>query len=72
VDGRPARIEVANGYARAVAVGSGRHVVRFGYAPSSFRWGAAVSGAALAVSGVVLLLVPAIRRRRRGSTTRGG
>ena len=39
VNGAERKVEQANGYARAVAVGSGRSVVQFTYRPASFTWG---------------------------------
>lgn len=47
VDGRDAEIEAANVAFRAVAVGPGRHEVRFEYRPGSVRTGAIISLAAL-------------------------
>jgi hypothetical protein len=64
VDEAPAPIYRANFAFRAVPVPAGRHVVRFEYRPTSFRIGAALSGAtALALA---LAAVPAWRKRRRG------
>lgn len=54
VDGEPARIWRANGLHRAVAVGPGRHRVVFEYRPGSFRLGAAVSLASLAIAGAAI------------------
>jgi len=61
VDGQPVPIREANGYVRAVRLAAGEHEVVFRYRPASFRWGAAVSLAAVA-----LLLVGAWRVRRSG------
>jgi Bacterial membrane protein YfhO len=70
VDGRPATIEAANAAFRAVAVGAGRHEVRFAYKPASVRNGAIVSVAALVLLVSCLLLPRAARswRGRRGRT----
>jgi Bacterial membrane protein YfhO len=62
VDGRATPIQPADGAFRAVAVGPGRHTVRFFYRPASVIAGGAVSVAALAALAACLLLG---RRRRR-------
>jgi hypothetical protein len=61
VDGRRADMVQANGLFRAVRLRPGRHVVEFAYRPRALAWGAAVSGAALAVT-LGLLFWP-LRRR---------
>lgn len=49
VDGRPAQVVRANALFRGVRLQPGRHTVRFRYDPASFRVGAALSLAALAI-----------------------
>jgi len=46
VDGVPTAIHLTNFAFRAVSVPAGTHTVRFVYRPSSFLWGAAISGVA--------------------------
>jgi len=58
VDGRPARVLVANAAFRAVAVPAGRHAIEMRYRPSSVAVGLALSAA-----GLVLVAVAARRRR---------
>ncbi len=67
VDGRTAAIARANVAFRAVPVPPGRHRLVFEYAPGSFRLGAAISAAALAV--LALWTTIAERSRRRPRTT---
>jgi hypothetical protein len=67
LDGRPAHIEVANGFARAVAVGAGRHLLRFSYEPSSYRVGGILTGVTLLASALALAVPPLMRRRRPGN-----
>jgi hypothetical protein len=55
IDGQPAALSRANGLVRTVAVGAGRHRVEFLYAPSSVRWGAWISGAALTAVGFLVV-----------------
>jgi hypothetical protein len=64
VDGREVPIRPANVAFRAVAVGPGRHEVRFSYRPASVVWGGAVTllGLALVAAGLVF----GGRRRRSG------
>lgn len=62
VDGKPAEILVANGVHRAVAVHAGARRVSFEYRPASFRIGASLSLASLALVGAV-----AFRARRHSS-----
>jgi hypothetical protein len=69
VDGRPATIEAANAAFRAVAVGAGRHEVRFAYRPASVRTGAIVSLVALVVL-LGCLLWPRAARTWRGRRDR--
>jgi len=64
VDGQTRPIHRANYLFRAVAVPAGRHVVTFWYAPRSFRLGATITAATLA-----LTLVALARRRRPGYRT---
>jgi len=61
VDGEETAILRTNGIYRGVVLAPGRHVVRFDYAPASFRVGAALCGVALLVSGGLLF------RGRRGA-----
>jgi hypothetical protein len=72
VDGRPVPIEAANAAFRAVAVGAGRHEVRFAYRPGSVRTGAIISLLALAALLGCLLWPTAARtwRGRPGRTRR--
>ena len=65
VDGAPARIELAEGLVRAVAVGSGRHVIAFRYTAPGLHLGAAISltGWLLWIAVVARMT---IRRRRSG------
>jgi hypothetical protein len=80
VDGRPTRIELADGFARAVHVGPGFHRIRFVYRPSQFELGAYITLAAIAVSLLAILfwslprLFLAMPRLRslRPTTTRSG
>jgi hypothetical protein len=65
VDGDPTPIRPANGAFRAVAVGPGRHEVRFNYRPTSVMVGGAISIAGLAVLVAGLLLF-----RRTGTPLR--
>jgi len=65
VDGVPASIARANVAFRAVAVPAGRHRVLFEYAPASFRWGAAITSAAL----LLILGWTALAERRRQIVT---
>ena len=60
VDGSPAAVEKANGFARAVRVPAGEHEVTFEYTPRSLRAGAALS-IVTALGCVVVLAWP--RRR---------
>jgi hypothetical protein len=50
MDGRPAEVVRANALFRGVRLPPGRHTVRFRYEPASFRWGAAISLVALALT----------------------
>lgn len=61
VEGQRAAVERADVALRAVAVPPGEHIVEFRYAPTSWRVGAAVSGAAW----VLLLGAAALRLTRR-------
>lgn len=49
VDGRPAKIERADYYFRAVYLEEGKHTIEFVYAPLSFKVGVAISLASLAL-----------------------
>lgn len=69
VDGVPARIVTANYLFRAVPVGRGRHTVVFTYAPSSLRWGLAISAAALLAAAAILWRELGRRSRRRREET---
>jgi hypothetical protein len=80
IDGQRTTVVRANGLVRAVAVGAGRHHVEFVYAPASVRWGAWISGAALAVVGLLVLrpgsqliirLRPMLSTRRRSEPHSG-
>jgi Bacterial membrane protein YfhO len=70
VDGRRAPIRPANGAFRAVPVAPGRHIVRFIYGPASVVAGGAISGVAVAVI-LLCLLLGGSRPPGRGRTTRG-
>jgi hypothetical protein len=63
VDGLPAKIELADGYARAVRVGPGFHRIRFVYRPQLFRVGLFITLAAFVIS-VLALLWWSTRRAR--------
>lgn len=65
VDGERAPIHEANHCFRAVAVPAGEHEVVFTYAPRSFRLGALLSGASIALA---LILFALARRWSRAST----
>jgi uncharacterized membrane protein YfhO len=54
VVGKPAKIELASGYSRAVAGGPGTHDVAFSYAPARFGAGAWISALALHVTSLML------------------
>jgi hypothetical protein len=56
VDGRRAKILTANAAFRAVDLDAGEHEVWFVYRPRSFSIGIVVSGLALSMSGIALLL----------------
>ncbi len=58
VDGRPAKIERADYYFRAVYLEEGEHAIEFIYAPLSFKVGMAISLASLA------LVIIGLKRRR--------
>lgn len=62
VNGRPVRIERANGFARAVPVPGGPSTVVFRYRPASVRWGLRISSVSLVATAVAF----AWTRRRRG------
>jgi hypothetical protein len=62
LDGKPASILRANGLFRAVVVPKGEHRVVFAYTPSSFRNGAWLSAASLALW--IAVMAFALRRRR--------
>lgn len=68
VDGRPAKIELADGYARAVRVGAGFHRIRFTYDSRPFDIGTALTLLALLVSIAAMLWweLPRLIARRRG------
>lgn len=57
VDGRPAKIERADYYFRAVYLEGGKHTIEFVYDPLSFKVGLAISLASLA------LMVIGLKRR---------
>jgi len=61
VDGRPAKIERADYYFRAVYLEEGEHTIEFVYAPLSFKVGVVISLASLAF--VILGLGWGLRRR---------
>jgi hypothetical protein len=65
VDEREAAILRANYLFRAVEVGPGDHMVRFEYAPRSFRWGLVLASGAVAA-----MAVAAAIGARRGVTSR--
>ncbi len=67
VDGRPARIELADGLFRAVAVGPGRHRVHFGYRTPWLAAGATISILAWAAWAVLLHRARRLRARIPGS-----
>ena len=61
VDGRPAEIERADYYFRALYLGEGKHTIEFVYAPLSFKVGVAISLSCLAL--VILGLGWGLRQR---------
>jgi hypothetical protein len=65
VDGSPALMVRANGLFRAVHLDVGRHTVEFVYRPLALWWGMAVSGAALILMSMVLLVSSARSRALR-------
>jgi len=67
VDGRPVEIVPANGVARGVFIGAGRHRIVFSYLPASFVAGAAISAAAMLAAAATLAFAAA-RRRKRGAS----
>jgi len=74
VDGETQPIVRANYLFRAVALGPGRHLVTFTYAPASFRAGAVISLATLATMALAVAWSGLGRRRRgrRGVAARVG
>ncbi|HUT53133.1 MAG TPA: hypothetical protein VM658_07060 [bacterium] len=62
VDGAPARIHRANGLARAVRVGAGRHKAVFRYQPRGLWPGLALTGAC-GIAGMAMLLAGVIKRK---------
>lgn len=62
IDGAPARIELAEGLVRAVAVGPGRHVIAYRYTTPGLRLGAAISLVAWMLW-IATLAVRGLRRR---------
>lgn len=64
VDGQPARILPAYHLFRGVHLSAGKHTVEFRYYPASFRYGLAVSFAALAVSGMIAAVLARRSRER--------
>lgn len=71
VDGRPAPVHRANLIFRAVPVPPGRHEVRMRYLPSPVLWGAAASGLAWVVVGIMWVRT-LFSGRGRGARTAGG
>ncbi len=67
VDGRPARVELADGLFRAVAVGSGHHRVRFRYRTPWLAAGATISVLAWAAWAVLLHRARRLRARVPGA-----
>ena len=70
VDGRPKPILEVLGALRGVALEAGSHTVELRYQPASVRWGAAISLAGLAASG--LLMLQGFRRTRKKTSTPAG
>jgi hypothetical protein len=66
VDGAPAPLYRADYLFRAVEVAPGPHRIMFTFAPASYRWGRAVSTAALLLFAGLTLLALALRFRRVG------
>lgn len=64
VDGEPVTIYQADGLFRGVMVPAGEHEVVFRYAPSSLRWGAAISAGALLVWLALVMAGRGARTRR--------
>lgn len=64
IDGDPAPVLAAYGLLRAVVMPAGTHTVRFTYEPNSFRTGAILSLAGLAIFATLLVRALAVRRVR--------
>jgi uncharacterized membrane protein YfhO len=69
IDGRRAEWINANYLFRGVLLPPGKHTVRFRYQPESFRWGAAISGFAMA--GLLAIGFALSRRLREKAGTAG-
>jgi hypothetical protein len=65
LDGQPAPILRADGVLRAVALTPGSHQVSLAYRPTSLRWGALISLAALLAAEAWLLASWVVERRQR-------
>ena len=65
VDGKPAKIELADGYARAVRVGPGFHRIRFTYHSRPYEVGMVITLLALLITVVALAWWELSRRRSR-------
>ena len=63
VDGAKAPVIRANYAFMAMPVSQGQHTIRFEFAPTSFRVGAALSGLAVLLIAGILAIPPALRRR---------
>jgi uncharacterized membrane protein YfhO len=59
IDGRPARIEEADGALQRVVVGAGTHSVDFRYRPGTVYWGGLLTAIGLSAA----LLLALLRRR---------
>jgi hypothetical protein len=71
VDGKASQRVLIDGGIMATPVRPGNHVVQFRYAPKTVRTGALLSGGAVLVAALGLVVL-AIRRVRSSRTTSGG
>jgi len=72
VDGKSSEMVLIDGGIMATPVPPGNHVVEFRYAPKTVRTGALLSGGAVLVAGVGLLVLAIRRARRSRAKPRGG
>jgi uncharacterized membrane protein YfhO len=72
VNGKPSKMVLIDGGIMATPVPPGNHVVEFRYAPKTVRTGALLSGGAVIVAGVGLLVLAIRRARSSRPGSRGG